>query len=383
MKLNKLLLSLTLLMTCIISTNNVSALTYNNKIVLISNRENINITTAKNTNDLYSNIDVMVMGTDSLNINKIDSTDLLCVDIDALYDTNIKNYICDELDNREVMFLGPSNIDYFSDLLRLSMERKSIVYDLTTGDLLTNNMVNLENNEFTVLKYTENEALKKNIQLIDMEDDISFSCFLIPCFDALIENNQPAFYSTTLTSSYTHRAYFFNSSTNAQQSNYLNTTIKIYKVNSETDNNYDYYILEQNTYFKEVSGDSTSTGHYLAVRHNSASSNIVSCTDAKPTNSSGTTSYSFSVGITGADLSISYSGPKAKISLTRNGLINDWVIQDATVGNNANFNSGDSFEFASEYKVTQGGIPTFKYRVYALDKGIGKVNYITRTCSAD
>ena len=105
----------------------------------------------------------------------------------------------------------------------------------------------------------------------------------------------------------------------------------------------------------------------MQVTHRADSQNATFLT-AYPRNNSGSTSWNISY----KNISFNYSGAKVKIALTRDNYSNRWTFSDATLFNNANFDSGDGFYSLTEISVPQGKKPTFSCSIYALDKAAGK-----------
>ena len=143
--------------------------------------------------------------------------------------------------------------------------------------------------------------------------------------------------------------YLVDQTTGKTQTNYVKSIYKAYQEMSDSDSSKDYFVIVTENYFSK-------NGNWMQVTHRADSQNATFLT-AYPRNNSGSTSWNISY----KNISFNYSGAKVKIAFS-----------DATLFNNANFDSGDGFYSLTEISVPQGKKPTFSCSIYALDKAAGK-----------
>ncbi len=371
----KIAISILLIVGCILTVSdkfnnkNVIASSGSGKLLFITEQD-LDISFINNVDEKYKNYEIEVINPQNLNKYQFDSSSMVAVDNKTLSNLQVKQLVKEYIKENFILFVGHSTIEKLSEELGVVFKNYSLIYSSNTGEIISNELINMRG-EFSVLKYTENNSLKDNIETVHFnESSLPIESYLIPCLDFLIERNQPQPFGYSMHRSGTNRYYLLNSS-DKPTSTYFNTSYRLYKDTSDTDTSKDYYILKTNVYFSK-------NGHYFTLQHNGLSKYQANVLDKKPTSKSGTTSYSFSIGYKSATVSVSYSGPKAKITLKSiDNYSSIWTVQDGTLLSNANFDSGDIFEFASEYSVKQGTKPEFTYRIHALDKYANDTKYAT------
>lgn len=365
LKILKIVLSLLLIVASALIVGNLS---YNQNVIISCNEDkllliteqNLDINLINNADEKYRNYEIEILSPINLNSYKFDNNAMVAVDNKVLSDFQVKQFVKDYIKNNFILFVGQSTIEKISRELGTDFKNYSPIYSLDSGEMISNDLIDMRG-DFSVLKYTEADNLKDYIETVHFnESNLSIESYLIPCLDFLIESKQSRPFAYSMYRSGTNKYYLLDSS-HRPTSVYFNTSYRLYKDTNDIDSAKDYYILKTNVYFSK-------NGHYFTLQHNGLSKYQATVLDKKPTSNSGTTSYSFSIGYKSDAMSVSYSGPKAKITLKS---IDDyssrWTVQDGTLTNTANFDSGDIFELASEYSVKQGSKPEFTYKINALD----------------
>ncbi len=186
---------------------------------------------------------------------------------------------------------------------------------------------------------------------------------LIPCFNDSLEQNTNVPLSLDLrTSGSKSNWYLTNQTTGNPQTNYVQSTYKMYKEVNESDPDKDYFVFVTENHF-------SSHGRWMKVEHDSNNTKDTTALTAAPTNHSATTSWDVSFN----DISFSYNGTKVKISLQRvNDCINSWVYINEN--STSSFSLEDTFYSLSEFSVPQDKSITLRCSIHALDTDIGKVN---------
>lgn len=219
----------------------------------------------------------------------------------------------------------------------------------------------MTNNTCSVLRYSKNTKYKDDIETNHLEGTPSAEEYLIPCCNYYIEQNSIQPYALSVVKSgTTSNWYLVDQTTGKTQTNYVKSIYKAYQEMSDSDSSKDYFVIVTENYFSK-------NGNWMQVTHRADSQNATFLT-AYPRNNSGSTSWNISY----KNISFNYSGAKVKIALTRDNYSNSWTFSDATLFNNANFDSGDGFYSLTEISVPQGKKPTFSCSIYALDKAAGK-----------
>lgn len=284
---------------------------------------------------------------------------------------NVKRTVLDILENDYILFVGHSTIDILSKQLGRRITEYKDLYSANTGERIYHTLDDSIDNNYSVLKYTENVQLKENIEYICFDSNDDLENFLIPCFEILIESNSLSTQENyvKLTSGYV-KYYFTDKTTKKTTTNYIYTSYIIYTDNDDKDSSNDYYLVKTNTYFKEK-------GRYLTVEHYKPNVFNPFIVDVKPTSSSGTTSYNFTIW----NMGISYTGPRTQIILTQpNRYTANWTfIENSLLSKD--HESGDVFGCATEFAMQQGKTFLVHITISGLDRANGEVVEQTKAVS--
>lgn len=247
-----------------------------NRLIIVTHHENINVDDYKSKSENYKNVDIIVLESDEIDHFEMNENDLLAVDILLLTNSQVKSLVCDRLQSNYVVFLGDSDVNTLEAQLGLNFTQRNQVYSTKDDNLISNSLVEMCNNTFSMLKYTENDYLKSNIEYVDLNNTNNFENFIVPCLDILVESNGIQTYVTANTSG-SHKVYLYNKNTGEQLSSYFQTNYKIYKETNETSSKYDYFVFETISYFS-----TGAKGHYALISHSISSDINALSLDAVP-----------------------------------------------------------------------------------------------------
>lgn len=353
------MLSFSMVVTSFLSINlfqeNVSA--FNCSInVIVEDTNDYDLDYLKTLDNSYRNINIELITIDDFSDFIFDEKDLLVVENELLLNTNVNSLVKERLEVGFVYFIGQSNIDSISSLLGETLTIKQAIFELESDNAETK-IVPMTNNTCSVLRYSKNPEYKEDIETNYIEGTPSAEEYLIPCCNYYIEQNSIQPYALfARKSGSTSNWYLVDKITGKTQTNYVKSIYKTCQKMNDSDSSKDYFVLVTENYFSK-------NGAWMQVTHKSDDQNA-GFLSAYPTNCYGSTSWSNSYK--------SISGAKVRIGLTREDTSNRWTFSDATLLNNANFDSGDNFYSMTEISVPQGKKPSFIYSIYALDKAAGK-----------
>lgn len=337
--------------------------TYDQSIyVIVEDINDYDLEYLKSLDYRYEKIQINLIPVDNFEQFVFHSNDLLAVENKLLSNKKVNSFIKEKLKNKFVYFLGQSNINTISNLLGETLTEKQNIFE-AESDNVDSKIVPMNNNVCSVLKYSNNTEYKEMIEVNYIEGAPSPEELLIPCFNDSLEQNTNVPLSLDLrTSGSKSNWYLTNQTTGNPQTNYVQSTYKMYKEVNESDPDKDYFVFVTENHF-------SSHGRWMKVEHDSNNTKDTTALTAAPTNHSATTSWDVSFN----DISFSYNGTKVKISLQRvNDCINSWVYSNEN--STSSFSLEDTFYSLSEFSIPQDKSITLRCSIHALDTDIGKVN---------
>ncbi len=296
------------------SKNENNEIFYNNRLILITD-EVVEIEEAKAIDNKYENIEVIILDQNDVDSFEFESDDIKVVENSMLLYDNVKNKVLDIMENDFVYFLGNSDIDTLSGLLGHEVTEYRNIYSSQTCEIVSHELVTL-NNDYSILKYTENLDLKDRIELISISADDEFINYIIPCLDILVESQTPISHFSNYDSGY-WKCYLADKDTGKTINNYIFTNYTIYQDEEEMDKSRDYYLIFTESYLKE-------NGTNLIIEHKGSLACNPVILGIQPTDHNQTTSYQSSF----LSVDISYEGPSINIQLNQpNSYTGRWTFE--------------------------------------------------------
>ena len=347
----KIFLSIIIALSFIISANNPLA-AISKRIIFLTNHQNeFKLDNLPDLEERYQNLDIISLSPNDLDDFIFTDTDELIVETVLLEDNKVRNFVNEQLTSKYVIFIGESDTDTLSNYLNHQLTQYQ--------DKITT----IENTNFSLIKYTDNNALKDVIKIIKLEHIKTYQDYLLPCLEMI--DADPLGYQ--LIKSGKERNYLLDRINKQITADYFETNYTLYQNISEIDPDQDYYILKTRSYFNR-------NGHHFTLWHIGPSTEQAMILDQAPHQNNKVTSYSLSLD----DINVDYQGPKAGINFEMiDSRTNKWKVSDATFFQNAKFDQLDTFEMVTLFTVKQGTKPKFSYRFIASNRQAASTGYVT------
>lgn len=279
----------------------------------------------------------------SLNVYKGDfdktsSNDSYAVNLEELRNNaELAEFVRDRIETKMIYFIGNGTVKDVENILDQDIVMTAPIYDKETNAIKSEEAKYSNDNEFSVFSYSKNDTLRGYGERAIVSDN-SKDALAITAMRQFKTDISPQ------TRDYSIRKSGNDGKLYTDYKRYIWTysTWTLFDIPS-SDTSRRYYATKVNIYFNH-------DGKQACVKQSGGTFYDAKSIDAKPSNTDASVSWSASIP---AGISVSYSGTKAKVSLSRpNAYTNQWSFSDGTLWGTAYFDSGDDFECITQWSTS-------------------------------
>lgn len=244
-----------------------------------------------------------------------------------------------------VYFVGNSTIKEVEEILNIEIKITAPIYDFETNMPIEKKATYINENTFSIFAYSKNTNITGFGNMVTLNTSLKDD-YILAILREFKENAltiQP--YYTILKSGNGRKLY-----TDVQKDIYTTSSWIAYSI-PNSDPNKNYFATKVNIHFNK-------DGRQACIKQKGLSDYGAMSIGVTPTNTGPKISWTFSIP---AGISVSYSGAKMEVKLTRpDDQTNFWSFCDGTFMQNARFDSGDDFECITQWSTTSDH-PVFLY----------------------